>query len=96
MTRKEKEISVLRRRVAELQKVVDEKTALLNDLKSKLDTAEMDNLKAVLNERGMTIEEILKTIASDTESVVNEKTVQPENKAETKTTNMEEKKNVGF
>lgn len=95
MTLKEKQIASLRRKIAKTQDFVDRYSEKLKQMKDELETAEMDNLKAVLNERGLTIDEILKTINSDSKSVVNETKKEPENKAETKT-NLEEKKNVGF
>lgn len=96
MTLKEKQIASLRRKIAKTQDFVDRYSEKLKQMKAELETAEMDNLKAVLNERGLTIDEILKTINSDSKNVVNETKKEPENKAETKTINLEEKKNVGF
>lgn len=96
MTLKEKQIASLRRKIAKTQDFIDRYSEKLKQMKAELETAEMDNLKTVLNERGLTIDEILKSINSDSKSVVNETKKEPENKAETKTTNLEEKKNVGF
>ena len=44
----------------------------------------------------MTVEEIIRSISTETENVVNEKKIEPETKVENKKTTLEDKKDVGF
>lgn len=96
MTLKEKHINSLRRKIKQTQEIINKNTELLKRLKTELETAEMNELKSVIIQRGMTVEEIIRSISTETENVVNEKKIEPETKVENKKTTLEDKKDVGF
>lgn len=96
MTLKEKQINSLRRKIKQTQEIINKNTELLKRLKTELETAEMNELKSVIIQRGMTVEEIIRSISAETENVVNEKKIEPETKVENKKTTLEDKKDVGF
>lgn len=96
MTLKEKQINSLRRKIKQTQEIINKNTELLKRLKTELETAEMNELKSVIIQRGMTVEEIIRSISTETENVVNEKKIEPETKVENKKTTLEDKKDVGF
>lgn len=96
MTLKEKQINSLRRKIKQTQEIINKNTELLKRLKTELETAEMNELKSVIIQRGMTVEEIIRNINAETENVVNEKKIEPEIKVENKKTTLEDKKDVGF
>lgn len=96
MTLKEKQINSLRRKIKQTQEIINKNTELLKRLKTELETAEMNELKSVIIQRGMTVEEIIRNISAETENVVNEKKIEPEIKVENKKTTLEDKKDVGF
>lgn len=96
MTLKEKQINSLRKKIKQTQEIINKNTELLKRLKTELETAEMNELKSVIIQRGMTVEEIIRSISTETENVVNEKKIEPETKVENKKTTLEDKKDVGF
>lgn len=96
MMLKEKQINSLRRKIKQTQEIINKNTELLKRLKTELETAEMNELKSVIIQRGMTVEEIIRSISTETENVVNEKKIEPETKVENKKTTLEDKKDVGF
>ena len=96
MTLKEKQINSLRKKIKQTQEIINKNTELLKKLKTELETAEMNELKSVIIQRGMTVEEIIRNISAETENVVNEKKIEPETKVENKKTTLEDKKDVGF
>lgn len=96
MTLKEKQINSLRRKIKQTQEIINKNTELLKRLKTELETAEMNELKSVIIQRGMTVEEIIRSISTETENVVNEKKIEPEIKVENKKITLEDKKDVGF
>lgn len=96
MTLKEKQINSLRKKIKQTQEIINKNTKLLKRLKTELETAEMNELKSVIIQRGMTVEEIIRSISTETENVVNEKKIEPETKVENKKTTLEDKKDVGF
>lgn len=96
MTLKEKQINSLRRKIKQTQEIINKNTELLKRLKTELETAEMNELKSVIIQRGMTVEEIIRSISAETENVVNEKKIEPEIKVENKKITLEDKKDVGF
>ena len=87
MTLKEKQINSLRRKIKQTQEIINKKTELLKRLKTELETAEMNELKSVIIQRGMTVEEIIRSISAETENVVNEKKIESETKVENKKNN---------
>ena len=90
MTLKEKQINSLRRKIKQTQEIINKKTELLKRLKTELETAEMNELKSVKSviiQRGMTVEEIIRSISAETENVVNEKKIESETKVENKKNN---------
>lgn len=96
MTLKEKQINSLRKKIKQTQEIINKNTELLKRLKTELETAEMNELKSVIIQRGMTVEEIIRSISAETENVVNEKKIEPEIKVENKKITLEDKKDVGF
>lgn len=96
MTLKEKQINSLRRKIKQTQEIINKNTELMKRLKTELETAEMNELKSVIIQRGMTVEEIIRSISAETENVVNEKKIEPETKVENKKITLEDKKDVGF
>ncbi|MDD6085800.1 MAG: hypothetical protein PUB76_07490 [Oscillospiraceae bacterium] len=96
MTLKEKQINSLRKKIKQTQKIINKNTELLKKLKTELETAEINELKSVIIQRGMTVEEIIRSISAETENVVNEKKIEPEIKVENKKITLEDKKDVGF
>ena len=96
MTLKEKQINSLRKKIKQTQEIINKNTELLKKLKTELETAEINELKSVIIQRGMTVEEIIRSISAETENVVNEKKIEPEIKVENKKTTLEDKKDVGF
>lgn len=96
MTLKEKHINSLRKKIKQTQEIINKNTELLKKLKTELETAEINELKSVIIQRGMTVEEIIRSISAETENVVNEKKIEPEIKVENKKITLEDKKDVGF
>lgn len=96
MTLKEKQINSLRKKIKQTQEIINKNTELLKKLKTELETAEINELKSVIIQRGMTVEEIIRSISAETENVVNEKKIEPETKVENKKITLEDKKDVGF
>lgn len=96
MTLKEKQINSLRKKIKQTQEIINKNTELLKKLKTELETAEINELKSVIIQRGMTVEEIIRSISAETENVVNEKKIEPEIKVENKKTTLEDEKDVGF
>lgn len=96
MTLKEKQINSLRKKIKQTQEIINKNTELLKRLKTELEAAEMNELKSVIIQRGMTVEEIIRSISAETENVVNEKKIEPEIKVENKKITLEDKKDVGF
>lgn len=96
MTLKEKQINSLRKKIKQTQEIINKNTELLKKLKTELETAEINELKSVIIQRGMTVEEIIRSISAETENVVNEKKIEPEIKVENKKITLEDKKDVGF
>lgn len=96
MTLKEKQINSLRKKIKQTQEIINKNTELLKKLKTELETAEINELKSLIIQRGMTVEEIIRSISAETENVVNEKKIEPEIKVENKKTTLEDKKDVGF
>ncbi len=96
MTLKEKQINSLRKKIKQTQEIINKNTEFLKKLKTELETAEMNELKSVIIQRGMTVEEIIRSISAETENVVNEKKIEPEIKVENKKITLEDKKDVGF
>lgn len=96
MTLKEKQINSLRKKIKQTQEIINKNTELLKKLKTELETAEINELKSVIIQRGMTVEEIIRSISAETENVVSEKKIEPETKVENKKITLEDKKDVGF
>ena len=96
MTLKEKQINSLRKKIKQTQEIINKNTELPKKLKTELETAEINELKSVIIQRGMTVEEIIRSISAETENVVNEKKIEPEIKVENKKTTLEDEKDVGF
>lgn len=96
MTLKEKQINSLRKKIKQTQEIINKNTEFLKKLKTELETAEINELKSVIIQRGMTVEEIIRSISAETENVVNEKKIEPEIKVENKKITLEDKKDVGF
>ena len=96
MTLKEKQINSLRKKIKQTQEIINKNTELLKKLKTELETAEINELKSLIIQRGMTVEEIIRSISAETENVVNEKKIEPETKVENKKITLEDEKDVGF
>jgi uncharacterized coiled-coil protein SlyX len=88
MTLKEKQLASLKRKIANTQDILDRNSEKLKILKAELDKAEMEELRSVLTEKGLTVEQVIQDIGNMTNGVVKEQKIQNTMKF------MEEKKDV--
>jgi hypothetical protein len=88
MTLKEKQLASLKRKIANTQDILDRNSEKLKLLKAELDKAEMEELRSVLTEKGLTVEQVIQDIGNMTNGVVKEQKIQNTMKF------MEEKKDV--
>jgi glutaredoxin 2 len=88
MTLKEKQLASLKRKIANTQDILDRNSEKLKLLKAELDKAEMEELRSVLTENGLTVEQVIQDIGNMTNGVVKEQKIQNTMKF------MEEKKDV--
>lgn len=88
MTLKEKQLASLKRKIANTQNILDRNSEKLKLLKAELDKAEMEELRSVLTEKGLTVEQVIQDIGNMTNGVVKEQKIQNTMKF------MEEKKDV--
>jgi uncharacterized coiled-coil protein SlyX len=88
MTLKEKQLTSLKRKIANTQDILDRNSEKLKLLKAELDKAEMEELRSVLTEKGLTVEQVIQDIGNMTNGVVKEQKIQNTMKF------MEEKKDV--
>jgi phage terminase large subunit-like protein len=78
----------LKRKIANTQDILDRNSEKLKLLKAELDKAEMEELRSVLTEKGLTVEQVIQDIGNMTNGVVKEQKIQNTMKF------MEEKKDV--
>lgn len=90
MKLKEKQITSLKRQIENVKDILERNSEKLKKLEKELEMAEIEELKTVLIQNGMTVEDIIKNISVKTENIINEK------KFENKIKTLEEKKNVEF
>jgi formate-dependent nitrite reductase cytochrome c552 subunit len=88
MTLKEKQLASLKRKIANTQNILNRNSEKLKLLKAELDKAEMEELRSVLTEKGLTVEQVIQDIGNMTNGVVKEQKIQNTMKF------MEEKKDV--
>jgi uncharacterized coiled-coil protein SlyX len=88
MTLKEKQLASLKRKIANTQDILDRNSEKLKLLKAELDKAEMEELRSILTEKGLTVEQVIQEIGNMTNGVVKEQKIQNTMKF------MEEKKDV--
>lgn len=89
MTLKERQIASLKRKISYTKDLIDKYSGKLKGFQEQLELAEMEELKSVLTQNGMSVEDIIKKISLETNGVIKEK--KPEGKE-----TMEEKEKCGI
>ena len=79
MTRKETDLDALNKKIPRLEEKINQDKQLLEELKAKKETLEVETLKKFLHDNGMTTEEIIAKL-TDSCHVVHEQKIFTEDK----------------
>lgn len=80
MTRKETALDALNKKIPKLEEKIREDTKLLEELKAKKETLEVEALKKFLRDNGMTTEEIIAKLTDSCHSVHEQKIITEDRK----------------
>lgn len=80
MTRKDTVLESLKKRIPELEEKIKKDTKLLEELRDKKESLELEKLRSFLNDNGLTTEEIIAKYIENMDNSVHEQIIKTEDK----------------